>query len=84
MSANEFSGIIALFLRILGFAIIARAMTSWFPGLRGNPLVDILYQITDPILVPLSRLSPRIGKFDFTPMIAVITLFALSRMMGGG
>ncbi len=84
MSVNDFSTIIALFLRILGFAIIARAMTSWFPGLRGNPLVEILYQVTDPILVPLSRLIPRIGMFDFTPMIAVIILFALSGMLGGG
>lgn len=84
MSVVEFRGIIALFLQILGYAIIARALTSWFPGLRGNPLVGLLYQITDPILVPLSRLIPRIGMFDFTPMIAVITLFALSRMMGGG
>ncbi len=63
---------------LMAYAIIARSLTTWFPSARKNPLIVILYQITDPILIPLSRVIPRAGMFDFSPMVAVIGLFVLS------
>ncbi|HEX7588772.1 MAG TPA: YggT family protein, partial [Anaerolineae bacterium] len=50
-----------LLLTILGFAIIARALLSWVSIDPYNPLVQILYQITEPILAPLRRVIPPIG-----------------------
>ncbi|MCH7593394.1 MAG: YggT family protein [Chloroflexi bacterium] len=58
----------------MAYAIIARSLTTWFPNSRNNPIVQILYQITDPILIPLSRVIPRAGMFDFSPMVAVLVL----------
>jgi len=63
---------------LMAYAIIARSLTTWFPSARKNPLIVILYHITDPILIPLSRVIPRAGMFDFSPMVAVIGLFVLS------
>lgn len=65
-------------LQVLGFLIIARSLLSWFPDIQGNPLVQIVRQVTDPILLPLQRIVPRVGMFDFSPMIAVIVLFLLA------
>ena len=65
---------------MMAYAIIARSLTTWFPSARNNPLVIIIYQITDPILVPLSRVIPRAGMFDFSPMVAVIGLFILAKV----
>ena len=59
--------------------IIARAILSWFPDTRNNQLVQILNQITDRMLQPISRVVPRMGMMDFSPMIAIIILIALSR-----
>lgn len=39
-----------------------------------NPLVVVLFQITEPILAPLRRFIPRLGMFDLTPMIAILLL----------
>ncbi|MDA1257957.1 MAG: YggT family protein [Chloroflexi bacterium] len=75
---NDLLHLIGFAMELMAFAIIARSLTSWFPTARNNPVVLILYQITDPILLPLSRVVPRLGMFDFTPMIAVIVLFTLS------
>lgn len=58
--------------------IIARAILSWFPDTRNNQLVQILNQITDRMLQPISRVVPRMGMMDFSPMIAIIILIALS------
>lgn len=61
--------------------IIARAILSWFPDTRNNQLVQILNQITDRMLQPISRVVPRMGMMDFSPMIAIIILIALSRAL---
>ena len=69
-------------LAVLAWMIVARALLSWFPDTRKNQWVQILIQITDPILVPISRIVPRMGAFDFSPMIAILVLFAMARALG--
>ena len=60
---------------VLYVAIFARVILFWLPiGGSNNPLVAIIYQITEPILGPLRRVIPRIGIFDLTPMIAIVLL----------
>ncbi|MEE8045977.1 MAG: YggT family protein [Dehalococcoidia bacterium] len=70
-------------LRIFGYLIVARALTSWFPGARRHPLVQMLYQVTDPVMIPASRLIPRIGMIDLSPMIVILLLFTISRALMG-
>ena len=65
---------------VLIIAIFARVILSWLPiGGSNNPLVAIVYQITEPILAPLRRVIPRVGIFDLTPMIAIIILGLIHR-----
>jgi|TARA_B100000959_G_C14818705_1_gene556893 YggT family protein len=75
---NYLLEIIGTAMNLMAYAIIARALSTWFPSARNNPLIIILYRITDPILIPLSRVIPRAGMFDFSPMVAVFGLFFLS------
>ena len=59
---------------VLTIAIIARALLSWFPNLDArNPLVGLLYQVTEPILAPIRSIMPRMG-IDFSPIIAIFLL----------
>ena len=66
-----------IFVFVMYIAIFARVVLSWFPTSSNNPLVAIVYQITEPILGPLRRVIPRLGFFDLTPMIAIIVLIAI-------
>lgn len=70
-------------LQLLAWLIIARALLSWFPNSQNNQLVQILNQITDPIMQPLQRILPRFGMFDFSPLVAVLVLIFLSRAVAG-
>ena len=63
---------------ILIIVIIIRAILSWFSPKPGNPLMVILFSITEPILAPLRRIVPRIGLIDITPMVAIILLWLIS------
>ncbi len=65
--------ILAVF-QVLTFAVLARALMSWFRPSPDNPLVQFLVAVTEPILAPLRRIIPRIGMIDITPMVAIILL----------
>lgn len=59
----------------LTIAIFVRAILSWFPNVsNNNPLVALVYQITEPILAPLRSVIPLVGMIDITPLVAIITL----------
>ncbi len=73
--------LIGIVLEIFAWMIIARSLMSWFPNARGNPIVDALFAVTDPILLPLQKVIPRIGMIDISPMIATLVLFAVARTL---
>ena len=66
-------------LQILSAAIFFRAILSWFSLDPRNPLVEVLDQITEPILAPLRRIVPRLGMIDITPLVAIILLQVLAQ-----
>ena len=74
---------IQLLVRVLIVAIFIRVILSWLPmsGGQFNPLIAIIYQITEPVLAPLRRVIPRLGIFDLTPTIALFILFAIHQFV---
>lgn len=66
---------------VLIFAIIARSLMSWFPTAPGNPLVNFLFAVTEPVLAPLRRIIPRFGMLDLTPTVAIFVLIGLSHLV---
>ena len=65
---------------VLTLAIFIRVILSWFLT-RPNMLSIILDKITEPLLAPLRRLIPRLGMFDFTPLVAIILLQLIARLL---
>jgi len=68
-------------IQVLTFAIIARALLSWFPLPASNPITSFLHAITEPILAPLRQVIPRIGMLDITPLIAILLLQFVLRLI---
>jgi YggT family protein len=56
------------------FAFLLRLLLQWVRADFRNPLARALVQITSPVLVPLRRLLPAIGRFDTATGVAVIVL----------
>ncbi len=66
---------VVILAQALTIAIFVRAILSWFPNVSNdNPLVALVYQITEPILAPLRAIIPLVGMIDITPLVAIITL----------
>ncbi len=62
--------------------IIARVIISWLASQSRHPLIPLVYQLTDPVLRPLSKLLPPIGGIDLSPLFALIALRALLLLLG--
>jgi YggT family protein len=73
-------------LQILSLAILVRILLSWFPIDPSNPIIRVLFEVTEPILAPFRRVIPRIGMFDLSPLAALLVIQflqgALPQMLG--
>jgi YggT family protein len=70
-----------VFLQILTWSIIARALLSWFPIDQSSPLIQMLYRVTEPIIEPIRRVMPGSGMLDLSPMVAIIVLIVMEQMV---
>lgn len=69
--------VLNLFLTILYWLILIRAIISWVNPDPYNPIVQFLYKTTEPILYPIRKLLP----FDFTIGIDISPLIAFFLIM---
>ncbi len=78
-----FATFINILCTVLTIAIVIRAIVSWFAPSPNSPVVNLLNQVTDPILEPLRRIIPPIGgTIDITPIIAIILLQVIAAYAG--
>jgi len=67
--------------RALNLAILARVLLSWIPMDRNSRVIQILYEITEPIMGPIRRVMPNLGGLDISPMIALILVQVIERVL---
>lgn len=73
------------FFKVLTFLIIIRIILSWMNLHNKSTLVNIVYQLTEPILAPFRNLLFKFGVgggyIDFSPLLAVFTLNILESII---
>lgn len=70
---------IMLFFRAIEILVLVRCVLSFIAqGQRGNLLIDVVYQMTDPLLTPIRegmyKLNINTGMIDFSPIILFFLL----------
>lgn len=63
---------------LLFYAILIRIIMSWINPHWRNPLADIIYLITEPLLKWARRALPSIYGIDFSPFLIIIGLKAIT------
>jgi YggT family protein len=66
--------VVHLVFELLKFAIIARAIASWFNPSPYSRVMRILHALTDWMLDPIRRIIPSMGMVDISPLIAYLVL----------
>ena len=55
--------------------LVARVLLSWFPNVdRSNPLIQFVFDITEPVLRPIRELLPQGMMLDLSPLIVILIL----------
>lgn len=76
--------IISLLLQLFELALLAGIILSWFPNVdRSNPIIQFLFDITEPVLRPIRDMLPPGGMFDFSPLIVFIIIQVLTTVLRG-
>lgn len=72
-----------LLIQIYTWILLARAIISWIPNMDpSHPVVQILYQITEPVLAPIRKLVPPLGGvMDISMIIAFFALILLRQLL---
>lgn len=74
--------VINIVLTLFMYVIIARAILSWVSPDPYNPIVQMIYKVTEPVLSPIRRLVPMWkAGLDLSPMIAILIIFFLKRFL---
>ena len=76
--------IISLLLQLFELALLARIILSWFPNVdRSNPIIQFLFDVTEPVLKPIREMLPPGGMFDFSPLIVFLIIQVLTTVLRG-
>ena len=75
--------LIAMLFKVIYFLLVIRIVISWFQVSPSSEPVNMLYRITEPILLPLKRLPLQVGMIDFSPVVAFILLSFLDHFIVG-
>ncbi len=69
---------IDLFSLVFTGLLFARVIMSWvYPNPGANAFTRFLFEVTEPILMPIRRLLPQMGMIDLAPLAAFFLLQGL-------
>ena len=76
---NAVAQVLNMVIGIMTVLIFLRAIISWVSPDPYNPIVQLLYRMTDPLLSPIRRIIPfaLMGGIDISPIIAFLFLIFL-------
>lgn len=66
--------ILKLTVNIYFFSMLIQVLASWVPSLSHSPMLEIIQQLTWPIIKPFKKIIPPIGGMDITPIPVIILL----------
>jgi len=72
--ATTLISLLQLLSQLFSLLILARILMSWVQVDRGNVVVKLIFDLTEPILAPIRRVLPQAGMFDFSPMVAILLM----------
>jgi len=69
--------LLKLTINVFLFSVIILAILSWVSPGGYNPVANLLFQITAPLMRPARRMLPPMGGLDLSPMLVIIVLYLL-------
>ncbi len=74
-------GLVQLLFELYIIVLLARVLLSWVQIDPHNPIVNLIHQLTEPLLEPIRRLLPQSGALDFSPMVAFVVVLIAEQVV---
>jgi YggT family protein len=74
-------GFVQLLFDLYIIVLLARVLLSWVQVDPRNPVVNLVNQLTEPLLAPIRRMLPQPGALDFSPMIAFVVVLIAEQIV---
>jgi YggT family protein len=74
-------GLVQLLFDLYVLILLARVLLSWVQIDPRNPIVNLINQLTEPLLAPIRRLLPQTGPMDFSPMVAFVVVLIAEQVV---
>ncbi len=65
--------VVAWLLNVYVFVMLAYALVSWVPSLRGR-WTDYVAMLVEPVLTPVRRIIPPLGGLDISFLIVILAI----------
>jgi YggT family protein len=72
---------VSVLLEIYALCILAWAVMSFFPEAYATPVGHLLEALVMPVIRPLRRVLPTIAGLDFSPLLALVLIFAVAELL---
>ena len=61
--------------------VLAAVVLTWIRLAPGNPVLQFVLMLTEPVLGPARRIIPPLGGLDISPMLVLIALQAIRSVL---
>ncbi|HET8801039.1 MAG TPA: YggT family protein [Marinobacter sp.] len=73
--------VLDLIVKIYFWSVIAIVVVSWIAPNSGHPAIQLIAQITEPVMRPVRNLMPSMGGLDLSPIVVFLILNVISVMI---
>lgn len=79
---SAFFNLLYIVVMVYELILLARVLMSWFPNVdRSNPLVQFVFDVTEPVLRPIREMLPQTGMLDLSPLIVFLILQVITQVL---
>lgn len=70
--------VLSLIVKIYFWSVIAVVIVSWIAPQSGHPAIQLVAQLTEPVMRPVRSVMPSLGGLDLSPIIVFLILNVIS------
>lgn len=70
-----------LLLQIIRWSILISIIASFVAQGNGHPALQLVYELTEPVLAPVRNLLPAIGGLDFSPILVFLIIGVIEQIL---
>ena len=73
--------LVSMIINVFFYGILIQAIISWINPQGHNPINNLLYSVTSPVLRPVQKFIPPLGGMDISPIFAMIGLKVIEMLI---